>query len=99
MVIGERGFFTTSDDCALSDDQVEAETKPLRPAHPEELDGIGRRLHDTALADGQRDVAAALTYVFGDGTCPDCDTDFSVAARISADWSAVHPDVHPDVVD
>lgn len=99
VVIGERGFFTTSDDYALSDDQVEAETKPLRPAHPEELDGIGRRLHDTALADGQREVAAALTYVFGDGTCPDCDTDFSVAARISADWSAVHSDVHPDVVD
>ncbi|MFJ9589270.1 hypothetical protein [Streptomyces acidicola] len=86
VVFGERGFFCTSDDHALSDDQVEAETKPLRPAEPGDLDGIGRRLHDTALADGRREVAAALTYVFGDATCPDCDTDFSVAAQISADW-------------
>ncbi len=83
VVLGERGFFSASGDYALSDTHVK--TQPLRPADPDALDGIGRRLHDIALADGRREVAAALTYVFGDATCPDCETDFSVAARISAD--------------
>lgn len=49
IVIGERGFFSTSGDYALSEDDVE--TTPLRPASPAAMDGIGRRLYDIALAD------------------------------------------------
>ncbi|MGE9695808.1 hypothetical protein [Streptomyces sp. NRRL F-5630] len=86
IVIGERGFFSTSGDYALSEDDVE--TVPLRPANPATLDGIGRRLHDIALTDGHQDVADAMTYVFGGATCPDCESDFSVADQVSADWSA-----------
>ncbi|MFD4133635.1 hypothetical protein [Streptomyces goshikiensis] len=86
IVLGERGFFSASGDCALSDDDVE--TQPLLPADPIGLTGIGRRLHDVALADGQEEVANMLTYVFGDATCPDCEAHFSVAAQISADWPA-----------
>lgn len=86
IVLGERGFFSTSGDYALSDDHVEM--KPLRPTDPARLAGIGRRLHDVALADGQQEVARVLTYVFGDATCPDCEEDFSVSAQISANWSA-----------
>lgn len=85
IALGERGYFSTSGDYALSDD---VPTEPLRPADPTDpagLTGIGRRLHDTALADNQQGVAKALTYVFGDATCPDCAEDFSVAAQISAD--------------
>lgn len=85
IVLGERGYFSTSGDYALSADVA---TNPLRPADPSALTGltgIGRRLHDTALADGRQEVAKALTYVFGDATCPDCAEDFSVAAQISAD--------------
>ncbi|MFI1255349.1 hypothetical protein ACH4U6_16405 [Streptomyces netropsis] len=82
IALGERGFFSTSGDYALSDGDVE--TKPLRPADPTGLTGIGRRLHDVALADGQEEVANVLIYVFGNATCPDCETDFSVAAQISA---------------
>ncbi|MFH8620514.1 hypothetical protein ACH4A8_01195 [Streptomyces vietnamensis] len=85
IVLGERGFFCTSEDYALSDDDIE--TRPLRPTSPPDLEGIGRRLHDIALTDGQHDVAHALTYVFGGATCPDCETDFSVADQISADWA------------
>ncbi|MGA5651758.1 hypothetical protein [Streptomyces seoulensis] len=88
IVIGERGSFYTSGDYALSEDDVE--TTPLRPVNPAAMDGIGRRLHDIALADGHQDVADAMTYVFGDATCPDCDTGFSVAEQVSADWSATH---------
>ncbi|MFE3608667.1 hypothetical protein [Streptomyces goshikiensis] len=84
VVLGERGFFSTSGDYALADDDVE--TKPLRPTDPTALTGIGRRLHDVALADGQGEVANVLIYVFGDATCPDCETDFSVAAQINAGW-------------
>ncbi|MFF9206536.1 hypothetical protein ACF1AE_33050 [Streptomyces sp. NPDC014986] len=47
------------------------------------MDGIGRRLHDIALADGHQDVASAMTYVFGDATCPDCETGFSVADQVA----------------
>jgi hypothetical protein len=84
IVLGERGFLSTSEDYALSDDDVE--TRPLLPANPANLDGIGRRLHDIALSDGQYEVAHALTYVFGRATCPDCETEFSVADQVSADW-------------
>ncbi|MFD7105724.1 hypothetical protein [Streptomyces celluloflavus] len=87
IVLGERGFFSTSEDYALSDDDVE--TRPLLPATPANLDGIGRRLNDIALSDGQHEVAHALTYVFGRATCPDCETEFSVADQVSADWPAV----------
>ncbi|MFF2616567.1 hypothetical protein [Kitasatospora sp. NPDC058046] len=83
IVFGERGHFSTGEDYALTDGDIE--TRPLRPADPADLDGIGRRLHDLALADGQREVAHALTHVFGGATCPDCGTDFPVADRIRAD--------------
>ncbi|MGY0071875.1 hypothetical protein ACWZEH_35065 (plasmid) [Streptomyces sp. QTS137] len=82
IVLGERGFFCTSEDYALSDDAVE--TYPLRPTSPGSLEGIGSRLHDIALTDGQHEVAHVLTYVFGNTTCPNCETDFSVADRVSA---------------
>ncbi|MFE5599349.1 hypothetical protein ACFQ8O_09175 [Streptomyces coelicoflavus] len=84
VVLGERGFFSTSEDYALADHDVE--TRPLRPADPAGLDGIGRRLHDLARSDGHPEVAHTLTQVFGHATCPDCETDFPVADRISAGW-------------
>lgn len=88
VVIGERGCFSTIGDYALSEDDVE--TTPLRPANPAAMDGIGRRLHGIALADGHEDIANAMTHVFGAATCPDCETGFCVADQLSADWSATH---------
>ncbi|MER7584481.1 hypothetical protein [Kitasatospora sp. NPDC097691] len=87
VVFGERGFFSSSEDHALADGGVETiETRALRPSPPADLDGIGRRLHDLALAEGRPEVAHALTYVFGRATCPDCECDFAVAEQIGADW-------------
>lgn len=63
VVLGERGFFSAAQDYALSDD---IETLPLHPADPRALEGLGRRLHDVALADGHEEVAHALTYTFGE---------------------------------
>lgn len=81
VVLGERGFFSTAQDYAVSDD---IETFPLRPADPRSLEGLGRRLYDLALADGHEDVARALTHAFGEATCPECQQRFSVAGQVAA---------------
>ncbi|WP_147991761.1 hypothetical protein [Streptomyces sp. t39] len=82
VVLGERGFFSTAEDCALSDDEIE--TFPLHPADPRALGGLGRRLHDLALGDGHEDVARLFTYAFGEATCPVCGQRFSVAGQVAA---------------
>lgn len=84
IVLGERGFFSCDADHALSQGDADMESKPLRPANPADLKGIARRLHDTALADDQQEVARALLHLFGDATCPDCGTGFPVAAQVNA---------------
>lgn len=86
IAIGAYGFFSMSSDCALSDQEVE--TRPLRPADPAAMEGIGRRLHEIARTDGQQKVADALTCVFGEATCPDCATGFSVVEQITGDRSS-----------
>jgi len=86
IVLGERGFFSTGEDYALSDD--DAEGRPPLPSNPAALEGIGHRLHDTATSDSRHEAAHALPHVFGHVTCPDCETRFSAAGRISAPWSA-----------
>ncbi|MFD7702842.1 hypothetical protein [Streptomyces caelestis] len=79
--IGERGFFSAAEDYALSGD---IKTFPLHPADPRALEGLGRRLHDLALADGHDEVARALTHAFGEVTCPECERRFSVIGQIAA---------------
>lgn len=48
------------------------------------LEGLGRRLYDLALADGHEHVARALTYAFGEATCPECEQRFSVVGQVVA---------------
>ncbi|MDY0810047.1 hypothetical protein [Kitasatospora purpeofusca] len=79
IAIGDYGCFSTSGDYALHDD---VEKAPLRPADPGDLRGIGQRLHTLALGDGRRDVATALTHLFGHAHCTDCGTDFAVADQV-----------------
>ncbi|POX56310.1 hypothetical protein C3489_06215 [Streptomyces sp. Ru71] len=81
VVIGERASSGTSQDDVCSDD---ADTVPLQPAAPGALDGLGRRLYELALADGQEDVADALTHAFGAATCPECGGRVSVVAHLMA---------------
>ncbi|MGW6060477.1 hypothetical protein [Streptomyces sp. NPDC055189] len=89
LVLGEPGFFSCTGDYALSEDNTAVETRPLRPADPADLEGIGRRLHDLACGDEQQSVARALTHLFGHATCPDCETSFSVATQVNADASGL----------
>ncbi|MGW3729797.1 hypothetical protein [Streptomyces sp. NPDC000851] len=81
VILGERGFFSTAEDYALSDD---VETIPLHPADPRALEGLGRRLYDLALADGHEEVARSLTYAFGEATCPECEQRFSIIGQVVA---------------
>ncbi|MFE7110964.1 hypothetical protein ACFU98_17100 [Streptomyces sp. NPDC057575] len=81
VIIGEQGFFSSSEDHALSDD---AKTLPLHPAAPRALDGLGRRLYELALSKGHEDVAHALAYAFGEATCPQCERRFSIVGQIVA---------------
>ncbi|MFG2944184.1 hypothetical protein [Streptomyces adustus] len=82
VILGERGFFSTAEDYALSDDDVE--TFPLHPADPRALEGLGRRLYDLARADGHEEIARTLTYAFGEATCPECEQRFSVVGQVVA---------------
>ncbi|MET8641819.1 hypothetical protein ACFVHS_40540 [Streptomyces sp. NPDC057746] len=81
VILGVRGFFSTVEDYALSDD---VETFPLHPADPRALEGLGRRLYDLALTDGHEEVAHALTHAFGEATCPECGQRFSVVGQVVA---------------
>ena len=56
--------------------------RPLRPADPTTLDGIGRRVCETAAAHGQDEVARVLRYFFGQATCPACDAELTVSAEL-----------------
>ncbi|MFC9097369.1 hypothetical protein [Streptomyces sp. NPDC057072] len=82
VILGERGFFSTAEDYALSEDDVE--TFPLHPADPGDLQGLGRRLYDLAVTDGHEEVAHALTHAFGEATCPECGRRLSVVEQIVA---------------
>ncbi|WP_406383926.1 hypothetical protein [Streptomyces sp. NBC_00117] len=84
VVIGERGFFSAVGDDPLSDD---VEAFPLHPADPRALEGLGHRLYDLARADGHDEVAHALTYAFGEATCPECKQRFSVVGQVMASCS------------
>ncbi|MED7827688.1 hypothetical protein [Streptomyces chiangmaiensis] len=50
------------------------------------LEGLGRRLHTRASADGQSDAAHKLTHVFGNAQCAECHVVFSVAEAVVARW-------------
>ncbi|MGW0562777.1 hypothetical protein ACWDZ4_19700 [Streptomyces sp. NPDC003016] len=82
IVIGAEGCLSARDDHSLR----EAEKGPLRPSMPQESEGLAKRLHDRALADGQPVVTRGLPHLFGRAVCPDRGTAFSVADRIAAHW-------------
>ncbi|MFD7872922.1 hypothetical protein ACFV5G_02135 [Streptomyces sp. NPDC059766] len=82
IVLGEHGFFSTTDGMYMKPSAAAAKQVPLRPRDPAALEGIGRELHSRALTDGYPDVAHQLTYVFGDAQCAECGVTFSVEEAI-----------------
>jgi hypothetical protein len=82
VMVGADDYFCCSDDYALGD----VSRSPLHPAVAGDLEGLPRRLHERATADGQASVARGVRYLFGRATCPDCSTDFGVADQVVAGW-------------
>lgn len=84
VAFGRYGCFSTTDSMYMNDGP--ARKVPLHPAQPSALQGLARRLHTRALADGHPDLATKLTYVFGRATCAECDALFSVDAAVVSRW-------------
>jgi len=82
VAFGAHGFFSTTDSMYMK--ATTARKVPLQPQAPSALAGLGRRLHNRALADGRSGVAHKLTYVFGNAQCAECDVVFSVAEAVVA---------------
>lgn len=77
IVFGEDGHFAASEGYA----NPKAPRSPLRPIDPAQAGGTVQQLHRRALADGQTAVAHGLPYMFGQASCTDCGTEFSVPDR------------------
>ncbi|MFC9092156.1 hypothetical protein [Streptomyces sp. NPDC057072] len=86
IVFGQYGHFSTTDSMYMK--HATARRVPLRPQTPSSMDGLARRLHTRAEADGQSDIAHKLCYVFGHAQCADCDAAFSVDEAIVARWDS-----------
>ncbi|MET8364958.1 hypothetical protein AB0J68_22110 [Micromonospora sp. NPDC049580] len=79
VAFGEDGCFATHEDYATKPD---VEQTPLLPTEPDELNGVGQRLHLMSVQAGQQSVAIALTYLFGRATCTQCSTTFRVSEQV-----------------
>ncbi|WP_345191368.1 hypothetical protein [Streptomyces lavendulae] len=86
VVFGEYGHFSTTDGLYMN--EAAGHRRELQPAEPSSLEGLAKRLHARALADGQHGVASKLTYVFGSAYCAECDALFRVDQAIVARWSS-----------
>ncbi|MFD5435015.1 hypothetical protein ACFWJ4_23055 [Kitasatospora sp. NPDC127067] len=75
IAIGDYGRYAAIRDWNLGD----VERRDLRPAAGEELSGTGRWMHDTAVRDGQEELAAGIRYLFGRAECPRCASVFNIA--------------------
>jgi hypothetical protein len=90
IVIGDFGCYSSIRDWDLGD----VHPIPLRPAVPDDLLGIARRLHHAAVRDDQPRLAWGLRHVFGGAECGACGAIFSPASaletRRAAGGDAVH---------
>ncbi|MCQ4212588.1 hypothetical protein [Streptomyces longispororuber] len=80
--IGEAGYFSAVGDWEPGD----PEGSPLRAAEPDDMSGPARVLYDAASEAGVDTVVLALTYLFGEGTCGECGTEFSVAGQVAEQY-------------
>ncbi|MFJ3875872.1 hypothetical protein ACIPW5_00275 [Streptomyces sp. NPDC090077] len=85
VVFGEYGHFSTTDSFYMN--EPAGHRRELHPAAVSSLQGLAKRLHTRALADGQHEVADKLLYVFGTAQCAECDALFRVDHAVVARWS------------
>ncbi|MGW7310213.1 hypothetical protein ACWGI1_32210 [Streptomyces sp. NPDC054835] len=80
IAVGDYGCYSSIRDWNLGD----LHRVPLRPAVPHELTGTGRMLHESAVRDGQQQLAWGLTHLFGQAECPGCGSVFGIADEYAA---------------
>ncbi|MGW4446788.1 hypothetical protein [Streptomyces sp. NPDC004682] len=80
IAIGDHGRYSAVRDWHLGD----VDRRGLRPAYSEELRGIGRWMHETAVRDGQHALADGIAHLFGNAECPCCASVFNVADEYAA---------------
>jgi hypothetical protein len=71
--LGEPGFFT----CVSGYPLDNITKRPMTPANPDHMSGLGARLHQLALAGRQRTIAQQLTYLFGRAICTENGHEFT----------------------
>ncbi|GAA3265588.1 hypothetical protein Dvina_16995 [Dactylosporangium vinaceum] len=65
--------------------------RPLIPADPDQLTGIGRWMYGTAIAGGDTVLANGITYLFGHATCSACECRFPLADSYEAENGPTQP--------
>ncbi|MFD0403724.1 hypothetical protein [Kitasatospora sp. NPDC127116] len=75
IAIGDYERYSAIRDWNLGD----VERRDLRPASPGKLSRTGRRMHDTAVRDGQQVLAAGIRCLLGRAECPRCASVFGIA--------------------
>ncbi|MDX3258596.1 hypothetical protein AB0N87_33495 [Streptomyces sp. NPDC093228] len=80
IAIGDYGCYSAIRDWHLGD----VDRRGLRPASFEELSGIGRWMHETAVRDGHEALADGIAYLFGKAQCPLCAAVFNIADEYSS---------------
>lgn len=81
VALGAHGVFTCWDDDTLDDEA--ADDTALIPANPNQLTGLGHRLHGLAVSARQHILARHLTYLFGRTACPCNAHEFTPADTIA----------------
>ncbi|MFJ8471302.1 hypothetical protein [Kitasatospora sp. NPDC094011] len=87
VAIGEHGHYSAIRDW----DRGDIDRRALRPAPAEDLSGLGRWLHATAVRDGQPRLAEGIRHLFGRAECPRCASVFGIAeaytlANLAPSW-------------
>jgi hypothetical protein len=80
LAVGQYGFFATTDEWV---NRPETPRVPIQPAAPSDLRGVGRWLHQQAMAAGQPELALWVLHLFGLVACPACDSRIQVAEAIA----------------
>jgi hypothetical protein len=69
--------------CSHCEEESSVELGQGTPAESAQLSGIGKRLHDRAIADGHPQVAEKLTHLFGEADCAACGERFRVDEAVA----------------
>ncbi|WP_157878447.1 hypothetical protein [Streptomyces chattanoogensis] len=69
--------------CILLGEYADECDTELHPASPDELTGVGARLHTMARAAGQDQVADWVRRLYGQVTCSECETRFVISESVA----------------